>query len=98
MSQNWIEDTPSQQWQLVYPELGPAAGNGIDVEVEGVDACVDGILIEDNIIERTNTHTAGDAIALQTGYGPIRNGVIRNNVFRNHQNGVAAPGVGVTNI
>lgn len=76
-----IEDTPSQQW-------GPAAGNAIDVEVEGQNSFVDGFVIQDSLMARTGTRTAGYGVALQPAFGPIRNGTITGNVIRNHQHGV----------
>lgn len=94
---NDITDTPSQWWR-------PAAGCAIDVEVEGWNAAqtypgfagafphpyVDGLTIEDNILERQNSNTAGAAIALQPGYGPVSNVTITGNLISNHQNGVQA--------
>lgn len=82
VDQVWVEDTPSQQW-------GPAAGNAVDVEVEGLDSFVDGFVIRDSLLERTHTLTAGDGIALQPAYGPLRNGEISRNIIRNHQMSVA---------
>ena len=95
---NHIEDTPSQYWQ-------PSAGSGIDVEVEGQDTngvgpvpglpFVDNLLIENNVIERQDTTTAGAGVALQPAYGPISNVTIQGNLISNHQNavyGVGAPG------
>ena len=77
----FVEDTPSQQW-------GPAAGNAVDVEVEGLNSFVDGFVIENSLFARAGTRTAGYGVALQPAFGPIRNGVIRGNVIRNHQHGV----------
>jgi len=81
-----ISDTPSQQW-------GARAGNGIDVEVEGLRSFVSNFLIEDCVISRVHTPkagTAGTGIALQPAYGPIRWGTIQRNTIRNHQVGVHA--------
>ena len=81
VSQVYVDDTPSQQW-------GPAAGSAIDVEVEGQDSFVDGLVIEDSFFERMGTKTAGFGIGLQPAFGPVRNAVVRRNVVRNHQTGV----------
>jgi hypothetical protein len=89
---NHISDVPSQYW-------GPAAANGIDVEVEGWNSArtypgkagtfphpyVVGLTIEDNIIERDQSPTSGDGIALQPAYGPISGLTIRNNLIRAYQ-------------
>jgi hypothetical protein len=89
---NHISDVPSQWW-------GPAAASGIDVEVEGWNSAktypgksgtfaypyVVGLTIEDNIIERDNSPTSGDGIALQPAYGPISTVTIRNNLIRGYQ-------------
>ena len=95
---NHIEDTPSQYWQ-------PSAGSGIDMEVEGQDTngvgpvpglpFVDNLLIENNVIERQDTTTAGAGVALQPAYGPISNVTIQGNLISNHENavyGVGYPG------
>ncbi|MEA2932880.1 MAG: hypothetical protein QOI56_1665 [Actinomycetota bacterium] len=82
VSQIYVDDTPSQQW-------GPAAGNGIDVEVEGLDPFVDNFVVEDSILQRAGTTSAGAGISLAPAYGPIRNGTLARNVIRNHQTGVA---------
>ena len=92
ISQVFVDDTPSQQW-------GPAAGSAIDVEVEGQDSFVDGLVVEDSFFQRMGTRTAGFGLGLQPAYGPIRNAAITRNVFRNHQTGVfvgKADGVVVT--
>src|SRR5262249_9075195 len=58
------------------------------------------LLIKDNILERMNSKTAGDGIALQPGFGPISDVTITGNLIRNHQNAVettsAPPYDGVT--
>lgn len=92
VSQVFIDDTPSQQW-------GPAAGSAIDVEVEGQDSFVDGLVVEDSVFERSGTRTAGFGLGLQPAYGPIHNVMIVGNLIRNHQTGVfvgKADGVVVT--
>jgi Right handed beta helix region len=97
LSNLFIDDTPSQQW-------GPAAGNGIDVEVEGVGSYVRNFVIENCTISRFHSPSAGTAgtgIALQPAYGPIQFGTIKGNTIRNHQTGVwldnaLAPDDGVT--
>jgi hypothetical protein len=79
-----IDDTPTQQWE-------PAAGNGIDVEVEGSGSFVRNFTIEGCTISRFHTPaagTAGTGIALQPAYGPIQFGVIKGNTIRNHQTGI----------
>lgn len=81
-----VEDSPSQQW-------GQAAGNGLDQEVEGVEAIVDHSTVEDSIFERENTTTSGGGIAIQSAYGPFTNGIIQRNLVRNHQGPVGVLGV-----
>lgn len=83
-----VDDTPSQRW-------GPAAGNAVDVEVEGVNAFVDGFVVGDSILQRVpnlnqglGTGTAGTGVAHQPAYGPIRDGRVEGNLIRNHQVGV----------
>ena len=83
-SRMWIEDTPSQHW-------GPHAGSSIDIEVEGKNSFVDGVTIEDSILERgATTTTAGDGVAMQNAFGPISNVTVQRNVIHNHQVGVQA--------
>ena len=90
---NHITDTPSQYW-------GPAAGNAIDVEVEGYNETVSppsfpyvqGLLIQDNVIELVGTTTACYGIALQPAYGPIDSVTIQGNLIRNFQNAVFMDG------
>jgi hypothetical protein len=85
VSETWIEDTPSQQF-------GPAAANGVDIEVEGLNGFVDGATVEDSLIQRTATATAGDGVGLAPAFGPLRNVVVRHNIIDNHQTGVAVNG------
>lgn len=80
-----VDDSPSQQW-------GPAAGNGLDIEVEGVRAIVDGVQISDSLFEMENTQTATGGIALQPAYGPVKNVTIQKTLLRNYVGPVGALG------
>jgi hypothetical protein len=82
VSQVLVEDTPSQRW-------GPAAGNSVDVEVEGLNPHVADLVIEDSLFLRTGTQTAGHGVGLQPAFGPVSDVTVRKNVIRNHQVGVA---------
>lgn len=83
---NYIVDTPDQSW-------GPAAANAIDVEVEGYDlfgpephtSFVKNLLIENNLMVRQNTATAGAGVALQPAYGYIDGVTVRGNTISGHQ-------------
>jgi Right handed beta helix region len=81
---NWIHDAPSQHY-------APAAGNGIDNEVEGYFELTFG-RESNNIIERTGTRTAGSGIALQAAYHPLSDLVLSTNVIINHQVGILIDG------
>ena len=50
------------------------------------------VVIEDNVIDRDYTRTAGAGIAVQPAYGPISDVVIRRNLITGHQRSVETSG------
>lgn len=79
---NLIENTPDQG----YP--GAGAGNGIDVETEGLVPVVEDFLIEDNLIREGRHATAGAGMQISRSFGPVRRGTVRDNIIENYQEGV----------
>lgn len=80
-----VSDVPSQQWGL-------AAGNALDLEVEGVHAIVDGAKISDSLFELDSNQTATGGVALQPAYGPLKNVTIERTLLRNFAGGVGVLG------
>jgi Pectate lyase superfamily protein len=85
INDNIITDAPSQYW-------GPAAGNGIDVEIEGgsdaPNPYVNGLIIENNVISQVGATTSCWGIALQDAYGPMSNITILDNAINGYQQAV----------
>lgn len=80
-----ILDTPGPYW----PNAG--AGNGIDIEVEGLNPHVFRTVIEDNEISRpSNPGMAGFGIQITRSFGDVDDVLVQRNTFRNHQLGVLA--------
>lgn len=98
---NYITDIPSQSWgassgngidvevegynessTVPSPYIGPWLLNQFGIR--NIPYVVE-LTIENNIIERMNTQTAGDGIALQPAFGPISNVTVSGNVIRNYQ-------------
>lgn len=80
-----ILDTPGPYW----PDAG--AGNGIDIEVEGLNPHVFRTVIEDNEITRpSNPGMAGVGIQITRAFGDVDDVLVQRNTFRNHQLGVLA--------
>ena len=78
-----ILDTPGPYW----PDAG--AGNGIDIEVEGLNPHVLRTVIEDNQISRpSNPGMAGVGIQITRAFGDVDDVLVQRNTFRNHQLGV----------
>lgn len=79
---NQVLDTPGTYW------ADAGAGNGIDIETEGVDPRVIRALIAENHVERRPGAFAGFGLQISQSFGPIDDVVVRHNTFRNHQMGV----------
>ena len=78
-----ILDTPGPYW----PDAG--AGNGIDIEVEGLNPYVFRTVIEDNEISRpSNPGLAGVGIQITRAFGDVDDVLVQRNKIRNHQLGV----------
>lgn len=85
ISKCYIEDSPAQTWAAPS-----GAGNGIDLEVEGLDPVVEDFEISDCLIVKRQAATAGFGIQATKAFGPVRRGRIIRNVIRNYQAGIAA--------
>jgi hypothetical protein len=78
-----VLDTPGPYW------ANAGAGNGLDIEVEGLDPRVLNTIIEDSVFERpTNSGYAGFGIQVTRAFGPIDGLFVSRNRFRNHQQGI----------
>jgi hypothetical protein len=78
-----VLDTPGAYW------ANAGAGNGIDLEVEGLDAKLINNLIEDSRVERDNSvGYAGTGIQITPAYGPVDGVTIRRVTTKDHAIGV----------
>lgn len=79
-----VLDTPGPYW------ADAGAGNGLDIEVEGLDPRVLNTRIEDSVFERPSNPSgyAGFGIQVARAFGPIDGLLVSGNRFKNHQQGI----------